>query len=75
MQQPTPWVSSQSRRLSGSKHKELIREDLRRAEQEKLEALLIQGLESGEPVEVSSPEFWESKRQALLARHSRKSGS
>ncbi len=53
--------------------RELIREDQRRAEQEKLEALLIQGLESGDPVDVT-PEFWERKRQALLARHSRKNG-
>jgi len=54
--------------------RELIREDQRRAEQEKLEALLIQGLESGEPVEVT-PEFWERKRKELVARHSRKNGS
>ena len=54
--------------------RELIRDDQRRAEQEKLQALLIQGLESGEPVEVT-PEFWERKRQDLLARHSRKNGS
>ncbi|MCB9890839.1 MAG: type II toxin-antitoxin system ParD family antitoxin [Planctomycetes bacterium] len=51
--------------------RELIREDQRRAEQEKLEALLIQGLASGETIEVT-PEFWERKRQALLALHSRK---
>ncbi len=54
--------------------RELIREDQRRAEQEKLEALLIQGLESGEPVDVT-PEFWERKREELMARHSRKDGS
>ncbi len=54
--------------------RELIREDQRRAEQERLEALLMEGLESGEPVEVT-PEFWERKRQDLLARHSRKKGS
>jgi antitoxin ParD1/3/4 len=54
--------------------RELIREDQRRAEQERLEALLLQGLESGKPVEVT-PEFWERKRQELLARQSRKSRS
>ena len=54
--------------------RELIREDLKRAEQERLEALLIQGLESGDPVAVTS-ELWEEKRQQLLARISGKSGS
>jgi antitoxin ParD1/3/4 len=54
--------------------RELIREDQRRAEQEKLEALLLRGLESGAPVEVT-PEFWERKRQDLLARHARKNDS
>ena len=54
--------------------RELIREDQRCAEQEKLEALLIQGLESGDPIEVS-PELWERKRKELLDRRSRKSGS
>jgi antitoxin ParD1/3/4 len=54
--------------------RQLIREGQRRAEQEKLEALLVQGLESGEPVEIT-PEFWDRKRKELLARHSPKSGS
>ena len=48
---------------------ELIREDQRRAAQEKLEGLLAQGLTSGEPVETS-PEFWERKGGELMARHS-----
>ena len=54
--------------------RELIREDQRRAAEEKLEALLVEGLESGEPVEVT-PEFWERKRQELLKRHSRNNGT
>ena len=54
--------------------RELIRDDQRRAEQEKLEALLVQGLESGDPVEVT-PEFWERKRQELVARRSEKNGT
>jgi antitoxin ParD1/3/4 len=45
----------------------LVREDQKRQEQEKLEALLVQSLESGEPVEIT-PEFWEQRRQALLHR-------
>ena len=54
--------------------RELIREDQRRAAEEKLEALLIQGLESGEPVDVT-PEFWERKRRELLTRHTRNNGT
>lgn len=46
--------------------RELIRDDQRRAAREKLEALLLKGLDSGEPVEVT-PEFWEEKRKQLLA--------
>lgn len=53
--------------------RDLIREDQRRAEHEKLEELLIQGLESGEPVEVT-PEYWERKRGGL-ARDTRNDGS
>ncbi len=50
--------------------RELIREDQRKATQERLEQLLLDGLESGEPVEVSA-EFWESKRRELQARRGR----
>ena len=48
--------------------RELIREDQRRAAQEKLEAKLLEGLESGESLEVT-PEYWERKRRELLQRH------
>lgn len=37
--------------------RELIREDKKRKAQEHLETLLIEGLESGEPVPVG-PDFW-----------------
>jgi antitoxin ParD1/3/4 len=46
----------------------LIRADQKRQAEEKLEALLIEGLDSGPPIEVT-PEFWEKKRAALLERH------
>jgi len=46
----------------------LIREEQKRQAEEKLEALLIEGLESGPPIEVT-PEFWEKKRTALLERY------
>jgi antitoxin ParD1/3/4 len=46
----------------------LIREDQRRKAQEKLEAMLLEGLSSGEPIEVDR-EFWERKRRALIKQH------
>ena len=54
--------------------RELIREDQRRAAQERLEAMLLEGLGSGEPIELSA-EYWERKRRELLARHRPKAGS
>ena len=45
----------------------LIREAQKRKAQEKLEALLLAGLESGEPIEVT-PEYWEKKRKQLEER-------
>jgi antitoxin ParD1/3/4 len=52
---------------------ELIREDQRRAAQEKLEAKLLEGLESGAPIEVT-PEYWEKKRQQLVERPPSRTG-
>jgi antitoxin ParD1/3/4 len=46
----------------------LIREDRKRRERERLEALLLEGLESGDPVEVT-PEFWQELRAELIERH------
>jgi antitoxin ParD1/3/4 len=47
----------------------LVLEDQERKAEQRLEALLLEGIESGVPVEVG-PEFWERKRQALIERHS-----
>lgn len=47
--------------------RELIREDQRRAAQEKLEAKLLEGLDSGEPVAVT-PEYWDSLHQRIRDR-------
>jgi antitoxin ParD1/3/4 len=52
----------------------LIREDQKRGAEEKLEALLLEGLNSGEPMEIT-PEYWERKRAQLIERHSKKSGT
>lgn len=51
--------------------RELIRRDQDRAAQERLEELLnksLDHLEAGNGIEIS-PEYWERKRQDLLARH------
>jgi antitoxin ParD1/3/4 len=47
--------------------RELIRRDQDRAAHERLERLLLEGLESGEPIQLT-PEFWERKKQELIAR-------
>ena len=46
----------------------LVREDRKRRAQEKLEALLLEGLNSGEPVEVNEG-FWKEMRQELAKRY------
>jgi antitoxin ParD1/3/4 len=45
----------------------LIREDQKRRAQERLEALLLEGLDSGPPIEVT-PEYWVKKKAKLLER-------
>jgi antitoxin ParD1/3/4 len=44
----------------------VLREQDRLSQQEKIEALLIEGLESGEPIEATD-EWWQQKHSALLA--------
>jgi len=51
----------------------LIRDDQKRRTEEKLEALLLEGLNSGEPIEIT-PEYWERKRAQLVERHGKKTG-
>ena len=48
--------------------RQLLREDQKRRTEEKLEALLLEGLNSGEPIEIT-PEYWEKKRKQLIERH------
>jgi antitoxin ParD1/3/4 len=52
----------------------LVRDDQRRRAEEKLEALLLEGLNSGEPIEIT-PEYWEKKRTQLIDRHNKKTGT
>ena len=47
--------------------RELIRDARKRAAQERLEALLLEGLDSGEPIDVT-PEFWNERREELARR-------
>ena len=52
--------------------RELIRADQKSKAAERLEELLLEGLNSGRVVEVT-PEYWANKKQALLTRSSRRS--
>lgn len=47
--------------------RELIREDRKRRAHEKLDALLMEGLNSGEPI-AADARFWAELRQEALAR-------
>ena len=53
--------------------RELLRQDQKQRAEERLEALLLEGLKSGEPIEIT-PEYWENKRRQLIERHSNKTG-
>ncbi len=45
----------------------LIRGDQKRVAEKRVEALLLEGLQSGEPVEISD-QWWEQKKADLLRR-------
>ena len=47
--------------------RELIRADQRRKAQDRIDALLLEGLDSGEPIPVT-PEYWEEKKRRLTER-------
>jgi len=49
----------------------LIREDKKRRGREKLEVLLTDGLNSGEPREVAE-KYWKRKQSELMRRHQKK---
>jgi antitoxin ParD1/3/4 len=53
--------------------RELLREDQKRRAEERLEALLFEGLQSGEPIQITA-EYWEKKRRDLIERHTKKKG-
>jgi antitoxin ParD1/3/4 len=49
----------------------LIHDAQKRAAQDELERKLLQGLDSGDPIDVT-PEFWGRKRRELVERHTSK---
>jgi len=51
----------------------LLRDDHKRRAKEKLETLLLEGVHSGEPLQIT-PAYWERKRRQLTARIHRKAG-
>lgn len=51
--------------------RELLRDDQRRRAEQRLETLLLEGLDSGDPIEIT-PEYWENKRRQLSERRARK---
>ena len=53
--------------------RDLIRADQRRKAEERIDALLLEGLDSGEPTLVT-PEYWEAKKQRLAERLSKAIG-
>jgi antitoxin ParD1/3/4 len=47
--------------------RELIRADQKRKVEERIDALLLEGLDSGEPIPVTK-EYWEEKKRKLTER-------
>jgi len=47
--------------------RELIRADQKRKVEERIDALLLEGLDSGEPIPVAK-EYWEAKKRKLAER-------
>jgi antitoxin ParD1/3/4 len=53
--------------------RDLIREDEKRAAQERLEALLVEGIQSSQPTEMNRQDWEDIRREALKQFESRKS--
>jgi antitoxin ParD1/3/4 len=47
--------------------RELIRADQRRRVEERIDTLLLEGLDSGEPISVTQ-EYWDAKKRKLVER-------
>ena len=64
-------VSSGSYATASEYVRTLIRDDQKRNAQERLESLLLEGLDSGDPIEAT-PEFWQGMRVRIEARRKAK---
>lgn len=53
--------------------RDLIRADQKRRLEERIDGLLLEGLGSGEPIEVT-PEYWEKKKRKLTEKLSKSNG-
>jgi len=53
--------------------RELIRTDQKRNAEQRIDALLLEGLDSGEPIPVTK-EYWEEKKRKLTERLSKARG-
>lgn len=53
--------------------RELIRSDQKHRLEERIDALLLDGINSGDPVEVT-PTYWEAKKQKLAERLAKANG-
>ncbi len=53
--------------------RELIRADQKQRLEERIDSLLLEGLNSGAPIEVT-PEYWEAKKRKLAERLAKASG-
>lgn len=54
--------------------RELVRRDQKVRAEARLEALLVEGLDSGDDISVN-PEFWETLREKLAARRARRNNT
>lgn len=52
--------------------RDLIRADQKRRVEERIDALLLEGLESGEPIPVTKG-YWDQKKRKLAERHGKTS--
>ena len=50
--------------------RELIRADQKRTVEERIDVMLLEGLDSGQPIPVT-PEYWEEKKRRLTERLSK----
>jgi len=61
-------MARRKREIIGQPVRDAIQEDERRRAIEKLQALLLEGLASGPPIEVT-PEYWRKKHRDFARRH------